>query len=44
VMLATSLALEQNGCCLKIKNVSSDFDRGLVDLGFSEYLGNWSKM
>ncbi|SCA54850.1 conserved hypothetical protein [Candidatus Terasakiella magnetica] len=43
VMLAASIDVEANGGKFSIKNTSSGFERGMRDLGLSEYLDNWSK-
>lgn len=43
VMLATATALEKSDGTFTITNMSPDFERALQDLGFSEYIMNWSK-
>ncbi|WP_135078275.1 STAS domain-containing protein [Terasakiella sp. SH-1] len=43
VMLAAAREVEASGGRFLLKNSSSGFERGMKDLGLSEYLENWSK-
>ena len=43
VLLATATALEKSDGSFTIKNMSADFERALQDLGFSQYIMDWSK-
>ena len=43
VMLAASIEVAKNGGVFSVKNISPGFERGMRDLGLSEFLENWSK-
>lgn len=43
VLLAAAFKIEKNGGRFSIKNVTPTFERGMRDLGLSDYLSNWSE-
>ncbi|WP_417797870.1 STAS domain-containing protein [Terasakiella pusilla] len=43
VLLAAAFKVEKNGGRFSMKNVSPTFERGMRDLGLSDYLRKWSE-
>lgn len=44
VMLGADKAVQDAGGSFSIKNMSSDFERALRDLGLTEYIDKWSRI
>lgn len=43
VLMAAAFKIEKNGGRLSIKNITPTFERGMRELGLSDYLKNWSE-